>query len=230
MDYAHHPNTQQESYIEYVTPLGKGEIFHIKQNAFSMMKQLEGWCSFEKASILIDLILKTRPEVIVEIGVFGGKSLIPMAYALKVLGKGKAYGIDPWDKEESIRGIEAYPIDTEWWENLDHLKIMHSLMEKIKEFEIEEQIGLIRNTSFGTPAIEGIDILHIDGNHSDEVSYNDVVKWVPLVKKGGWIILDDILSVKKNTTERAYEWLNTHCVKFAEFTDPSIWENPGEFG
>ena len=224
MDYTPDQYTQHESHIEYITPFDAQQIFYIKQDAFSMMSQLEGWCSQEKAFILIDLVLKTRPDIIVEIGVFGGKSFIPMAYALKVLGKGKAYGIDPWDKQESIQGLEN-PLNKEWWGMLNHLDIMHGLIAKIKEFQLEEQIDLIQNTSSGASIIEGIDILHIDGNHSEESCYSDVLKWVPLVKKGGWIIFDDISWHENglNTTGRAVEWLNTHCVKFAEFSDSSLW-------
>jgi GR25 family glycosyltransferase involved in LPS biosynthesis len=217
--------TQNASYVEYITSFDAEETFQIKQNVFSMMHHLEGWCSYEKASILVDLVFKTQPDTIVEIGVFGGKSLIPMAYALKVLGKGKAYGVDPWDGKESIQGMMS-PIDREWWGNLDHLEIMHGLVEKIKEFELQEYIYLIPNTSSKAQSIEDIDILHIDGNHAEEICYHDVLKWVPLVKEGGWIIFNDIAWNENGqyTTARAVEWLNTHCIKFAEFNKSwGIW-------
>src|SRR5271155_2865720 len=55
----------------------------VRTQAFEWMAQLEGWCSDLKATTLVDLVLKVRPQVIVEIGVWGGKSLVPMACALK---------------------------------------------------------------------------------------------------------------------------------------------------
>ena len=90
------------SHYEYVIDRPRAEV--VTQRAYACMRQLEGWCSEQKASILVELVLKTRPEKIVEIGVFGGKSLVPMACALKENGSGKIYGIDPWSSAESVVG------------------------------------------------------------------------------------------------------------------------------
>jgi hypothetical protein len=90
---------------------------------------------------------------------------------------------------------------------------------------LEHQIKLIRGTSLEVQPIFDIDILHIDGNHSDVTSYIDVTKWVPLVKSGGWIIFDDMTWYEngKFTNARAVEWLDTHCKKIAEFQDNCVW-------
>jgi predicted O-methyltransferase YrrM len=65
-------------------------------------RQLPGWCTKEKAYTLASLVIGTRPAVIVEVGVFGGRSFLPMALALKELGKGMAIGIDPWSPAASV--------------------------------------------------------------------------------------------------------------------------------
>jgi predicted O-methyltransferase YrrM len=209
-----------------MSPLKKVDLEKdpIKQTAFSMMDQLEGWCSHEKASILIDLIFQTHTQIIVEIGVFGGKSLIPMAYALKVQGSGRIFGIDPWDHRESAHGLTD-EIHRNWWGNLDHGPILDTLRDKIDAFELKEQIQLIQNSSAGAEPIEEIDLLHIDGNHAEEHSFYDVLKWGPLVKKRGWIVFDDI-GWEDNGADAsacAVQWLNDHCIKYAEFVDSSIW-------
>ena len=67
----------------------------LKQNVQTVLPTLEGWCSKSKANHFIDLILAVKPEVYVEIGVFGGSSIFPVASALKYLGKGVVIGIDP---------------------------------------------------------------------------------------------------------------------------------------
>ena len=87
------------SHYEYVMPQQHQNI-QLKRQSFAYMSQLEGWCSEDKAGILIDLIVKYKPQVIVEVGVWGGKSLVPMANALRANGSGKIYGIDPWDNRE----------------------------------------------------------------------------------------------------------------------------------
>ena len=199
-------------------------IQEMKYNAFWMMDQLEGWCSHNKANVLMDIVLNVKPHVIVEIGVFGGKSLIPMAYVLKTLGQGIAYGIDPWEAGESIQGLED-PINKNWWAQLNHSQILHGLTQKIDDFGLKPQIQLIQKSSMDASPIQDIDILHIDGNHSEQASYQDVLKWVPLVKKGGWIIFDDINWVENGclTTAKATQWLDKHCIKFREYSDSCVW-------
>lgn len=198
--------------------------YEVKQKSFKYMSQLEGWCSFNKAAILIDLVLMLEPNTLVEIGVFGGRSLIPMATALKATGKGKAFGIDPWDPIESAEGMDG--VNYDWWGHLDHEKIYQGVKAKVEEFGLEETITLIRSTSELAPYIPNIDILHIDGNHSEKAAYFDVNKWVPLVKKGGLIIFDD---VTWGTNKSAVEWLDETCVKLVEYhegCDWGIWVKP----
>lgn len=196
-----------------------------KQVAFSYMDRvLHGWCSYQKASVLIDIIFACKPKVIVEIGVWAGKSLVPMGYALKQIGSGKIYGIDPWDPEASVRGL-IHEVNETFWKRADHEIIFHRLASQIPQFGLEDQIELIRSTSLEAPLIQEIDVLHIDGNHSDEASYIDVTKWVPLVKKGGWIIFDDIDWQENGirTNQRAVQYLNEHCHKFAQMNDMCLW-------
>ncbi|HRD55561.1 MAG TPA: class I SAM-dependent methyltransferase [Parachlamydiaceae bacterium] len=190
----------------------------LKERVYTYMDKLEGWCSKEKASILIDAIVEMRPKVIVEIGVFGGKSLIPMAFALQYNKKGKIYGVDPWSESASAAGMEGQNL--EWWSSVDHSKILHGLQNRIKEFHLENRIELIQETSINCPPIANINILHIDGNHSEETSLQDVLKWVPLVERGGLIIFDD---VNWSTTKLATEWLDTNCIKMAEYRGDNVW-------
>lgn len=190
----------------------------LKKEAFASMQRLEGWCSKEKASVLIDLILAVKPSVVVEIGVFGGKSLVPMALALRHTGQGVVYGVDPWMAEKSADGLEGK--DLEWWSSLDHDFILHSLLQEIARQGLHKEVHLIRTTSEDCPPIPNIDILHIDGNHSEKASVLDVNKWVPLVKDGGLIIFDDL---DWDTTHAATTWLDQHCHRLAEFRGDNVW-------
>lgn len=194
------------------------EIEVLKAKTYIAMNRLDGWCSREKASILIDTILDIKPEVIVEIGVFGGKSLIPMAFALSHNGKGKIYGVDPWTATASAIGMDG--VNYEWWSSIDHDAILKKLEMRIFEFNLQSQIELIRATSEDCRPIENIEILHIDGNHSEKTSLYDVLKWVPLVKRGGLIIFDDI---DWATTRDATCWLNNNCIKLIEYKADNVW-------
>ena len=214
------------SHYEYVMGVHKTKAeSRYKQRILHKLKQLDGWCSDFKASTLMDLVWFMQPKVVVEIGVFGGKSLVPMGFALKQLGGGMAYGIDPWSAAASAEGMDG--ANKDWWGSLDHGAILRKLQSKITEFQLDDYITLVQATSADAPEIDDIDILHIDGNHSNDASYFDAVKWVPLVRSGGFIIFDDITW---GTTERATDWLDEHCVRVITMKDAenewAVWVNP----
>lgn len=218
MDYY---NIPQEPATHYECLMGVDEISVkdiLKEQAFQAMDKLEGWCSKQKASVLIDLVRFKKPKIVVEIGVFGGKSLVPMAFAVRENGYGKVYGIDPWDKLSSTEGMDG--VNYEWWNSIDHLKILNGLKARIHEFNLDDQIELIQATSEDAEPIGPISLLHIDGNHSEKTSFIDVTKWVPLVEKGGLVIFDD---VNWSTTKSAVEWLDNNCIRFSQFSGDNIW-------
>lgn len=196
-----------------------------KEQVFRAMDQLDGWCSKEKASVLMDLVIHTKPEIVVEIGVFGGKSLIPMAFALRRNGSGMAYGIDPYQKDFSQVGQDGQNLH--WWSTVDHKKVLNKLLAKITQFGLKDYVHLEIASSQDAPEIPNIDILHIDGNHSEESSLADVQKWVPLVREGGLIILDDLTWGATNdraaTTHKATEWVDQRCHKLAEYHGDNVW-------
>ena len=192
--------SSQESSVNQAFECAKAKIqenfFYrdrIKTQAFQAMDRLEGWCSREKASVLMDFIFLLKPQTILEIGVWGGKSLIPMAFATRAnQTEGHVYGIDPWSSDESIKGMEG--ANYEWWNQVDHSGILKGLERSIKQLDLGDYITLIRSTSEAADStiIGSIDMLHIDGNHSEEASLIDVEKWVPQVRSGGLIIFDDV--------------------------------------
>ena len=59
-------------------------------------------------------------------------------------------------------------------------------------------------------ADESIDILHVDGNHTQDIALGDVQMYLPKVKKGGYIWLDD---ANWETTHLAREFLFANCMK-----------------
>ncbi|NDE63310.1 MAG: class I SAM-dependent methyltransferase [Chlamydiae bacterium] len=190
-----------------------------KNIALSCMAGLDGWCSREKATILMDLLFLKRPKKVVEIGVWGGKSLLPMAMALNENKRGVIYGIDPWKNDASAYMLEGEHLD--WWTQVDHERIYEGFISTIQLYHLGDVVEVIRASSKDAKIIEEIDFLHIDGNHSEASSLSDVKKWVPHVKKGGLIILDDLDYGEEleggATTKKAAEWLDSNCTRFLQF-------------
>ena len=218
MDFCNDDHAKNQYHYEYVMDHVKDQKEKVKQLSFHAMDLLEGWCTQKKASVLIDLVLMVKPEIVVEIGVFGGKSLVPMAFAVKENGSGIVYGIDPWEKERSMEGWDD--ANKDWWGSVDHDAIMTGLQDKIVQFSLQDHIQLLRSTSEQALPIPNIDILHIDGNHSEETSVFDVTKWVPLVKRGGFIVFDD---EDWDTTRKAQALMEQYCIRVGEFKDSNVF-------
>lgn len=198
--------------------LNAAPIDDLKKSVSSEVNTLYGWCTEEKASSFIDLILKVKPSVCVEIGVFGGRSIMPVASALKFLGHGIVVGIDPWDKEESIRHFdpEKDQDHIQWWSKISFDQVYNSYINMIAYYKLDEQIITIRATSEHAAKILGtIDILYIDGNHQEAASLNEVTLYLPKVRSGGYIWLNDSLSLD---TQASVDLLLETC-EFIELID-----------
>ena len=161
---------------------------------------MDGWATVEKAQTLAALILAIRPKLVVEIGVWAGRSFVPMAMALNHLKSGKAIAIDPWSAQVSAEGMTG--VDLEWWKNVDHDAIFQKFIGRLTRSGATTFTEIYRTTSkeFDCEKLPGlIDILHLDGNHSDDASCGDVMKFAPLVRAGGFLFMDDIEWAKKAT-------------------------------
>lgn len=171
---------------------------------------LEGWCTQEKATDLCQLILRIKAELVVEIGVFGGRSLIPMGLAMKFLGRGMVFGIDPWDTQAAIEGSHD-PVNDDWWSKVDLNLIMDKAMDAIRDAGVRKFVSVIpMHAKDGRRHFRklSIDLLHIDGCHSEEASTRDVEDWLPLVRHGGYIVFDD---ADWESTQKAVAMLDKHC-------------------
>lgn len=185
----------------------------------SVLPHMEGWCTPDKATALAECVLDLKPDVCVEIGVFAGKSLIAIALACHENSKGRVIGIDPWDKDASVQGFSPSDPNHQWWRDVvNHSYIMGQCTSFVKQMGINSRVHLCRGTAehtlpgmllvkdlFGRPFI---DLLHIDGNHSEICSTFDVENYVPLVTSGGTVVFDDVNWV---TTTRAQQRLTELC-------------------
>lgn len=174
----------------------------LKQEVCNILPSLHGWCSQEKAIHFIDLILKVRPKVCVEIGVFAGASIYPVASALKLLNHGVVIAIDPWSPTESLKNLDPH-LDQHhihWWKNIDYNQVYSSYLSLLKMFSLEDVCITIRAPAERAVKVIGtIDILHIDGNHSETSFTNAVKLYLPKVRSGGYIWLNDCLWTEAQT-------------------------------
>lgn len=181
---------------------------------------LDGWCSLEKAKAMVELVLEYRPLVSVEIGVFGGRSLIAQALACKSIQHGHVHGIDPWTAGDALNGVQEKE-NIDWWGKLDYQKIYRNCLVAVLEYDVSDYCTVLRMTSDRAhAAFDYIDVLHIDGNHSEAASTLDVCLYLPKVRSGGYIWFDD---VDWPTTKNAIRLVEERCEKISEVGTCSLY-------
>lgn len=189
----------------------------ILEQVKNILPSIHGWCSYEKAAKFVEFITEQKPQLCVEIGVFGGSSLIPQALALKP-HSGIVVGIDPWKNDAALESM-VDEANKEWWGKLNLEDIYKHCKENIVKYKVESNCKLIRDKSENVVSNfhdESIDLLHIDGNHSEDLSYKDATLYLPKVKSGGFIFFDDIYWTEGDnyaTTRKAITYLLGECEK-----------------
>ena len=153
---------------------------------------LRGWGGkVERPYRMAELIVQEKPKTVVEIGVFGGQSLIPQALALAVMRSGRIYGIDPFNLEV-IKKEMAELDDEPMWLKQDMDLVLKDTLRWIRDLGLAERAILIVSESKDCSTLfNSIDILHIDGAHTEEAALLDVNLYAKRVKKGGYIWMDD---------------------------------------
>jgi len=150
----------------------------------------DGWCSAEAGKLFAACAMALRPAVCVEVGVWGGRSAIPVALALKEIGRGTLLAIDPWAASESIKGQTKE--DGDWWKNQEmHDQVFERFMKTVYHFGVQNCVQVIRKKSDDVKVPEEISFLNLDGNHRDQALV-DIKRFTPHVRVGGLVHLDDI--------------------------------------
>lgn len=178
-------------------------------------EKIEGWCTKEKAIKMAELITDDT-KLCVELGVFGGRSLLPLG----IMCKGDVVGIDAWKVESSLTGINDKTND-EWWAKIDYNKMKnytHNLMKKYNCNNVK-LIQMESSEAIKFFADESISFLHQDSNHSEKISCVEVELYHKKVKKNGIWVFDD---TNWETTKKAQELLVSY--DYIEIYDSGTWK------
>ena len=154
--------------------------------------RMDGWSTPEKCYKLARLIKDHKVQTSVELGIFGGRALISMAFAHRHTG-GDTFGCDPWCAHASLEGQNALAND-DYWANIDyyniyksfiHHVVMHNLLDHCRWDRIKSEIAVRLFDD------ESIGLLHQDSNHSEQVSCDEIERWDRKISPNGWWIMDD---------------------------------------
>jgi len=177
-----------------------------------------GWCSEEKAHVLASCVTAMGGGTVCEIGLYTGRSFLPMALAIKHAGRGNAIGIDAWDGKVAAEGEDE--ANANWWEKaVPHPTIEQMFRENMAELGVSDICQIIKDDSANVKPPDRIDVLHIDGSHKEK-ALQDTMRFACNVVIGGFVILDD-LSWKGGNVELSVQWLlNNGFVERSRYVGP----------
>jgi len=161
-------------------------------NCFKIIEEInpkqDGWCSLNKATNLAAIVVAIRPKLSIEIGVYAGRSLIPLALAHKEVG-GMVVGIDPWTTDAAIEGYDD--ANREFWSKQGNLeRVKKETYFWLQRFDLHPMTEIIEKKSDDVEPME-CQLLHVDGQHTDQ-AVRDVLRFTAPMKRGSFIIMDDV--------------------------------------
>jgi predicted O-methyltransferase YrrM len=167
------------------------EVLALKNKVSSYL--LSSWCSQEKINLLMDLILIEKPRLCIEIGAFTGSSILPVAAVLQFLNQGKIYAIDAWDNQVATKNLSNDDPNKTWWSNVDMKIVYETFLNTISTWNLKKTcIPLKKSSALAAAEIpDDIDFFHLDGDYSENGSFEDLELYLPKVKSGGYILLSN---------------------------------------
>lgn len=156
----------------------------------SQQVRWEGWATEVKAHYLMMSVFTIRPAIAVEIGVWAGRSCIPIAMAMKECGRGVVHAIDPWSPDASAEGYDEK--NAEWWKVIaNHHYAFKQFSQAIIATQTTAHIEIHKCKSDDWMPPDQIDLLHIDGQHTPQ-AIKDAERYASKVRVGGIVCMDDV--------------------------------------
>lgn len=180
--------------------IGELSIFEAcAKTTFEIPGDFGGGSPVPKTFIMAYLVMDQKLKSFVEIGVYRGRSLFPVAYSIHRNG-GQSIGVDPYslsDAKENDVTPELRDSINHFLEQLDFDDLYKNVLAYKESCGFGQSISLSRETSqqfFQKAKVRKtkFDIAHIDGNHDTEFVKLDFENCVDSLVDGGFIVFDDI--------------------------------------
>ena len=121
-----------------------------------------------------ELIYKIKPDVLVEIGVAHGGSLIYYASIMQAMGKGRVVGVDLEIREHNQKAIEEHAM-------FDRISLIEG--DSIADTTLDQVQNLISKGE--------IVMVFLDGNHTRKHVFRELELYSRLISKGSYILAMD---------------------------------------
>lgn len=190
---------------------------------------LPGWCFVPKMVQMAGLVLREQPQLCIEVGVYGGRSALPVAAALRHNRKGLLRAADPYSGTEALKG--TLPPSEAWWGAADLNEVLALFLQARLVSGLEPWLEFDRVPSalfLARLAPDSVDVAHVDANHSEEGALADVTATWAALKPDGWLWLDD---TDWSSLRPALNWLDSaRAEQVADFTRFRLYRKPARLG
>lgn len=185
--------------------LSRGRSTLSKRQVAAILRHADtiyGETDHNKIIAMMGIFASAPPGDVVEIGALMGKSAFVMAYLARHYGIGPLLTVDPWRAENSPEVVQSLPDlwDLDLVADAFYINLLpvrgpafgHLRMPSVKAYEHYREGRPVETPDFGSVTFSGqISVIHIDGNHDFDAVATDCRLWLPHLRSGGWLILDD---------------------------------------
>ncbi|MDQ6809283.1 MAG: class I SAM-dependent methyltransferase [Verrucomicrobiota bacterium] len=165
-----------------------------------------------------DLVALLRPRVVVELGVDRGESYFTFCQAAAEHDtRTRCLGVDTWKGDEQAGGYD----ETTFSEVSSHNREHYAASSTLVRATFDEALGRFADGE--------LDLLHIDGLHTEAAVRNDVKHWLPKLRGGGILLLHDVsVRTRDFGVWKVWDELREsgRSYTFAEGPGLGVWQKP----
>ena len=156
---------------------------------------------------LLDVVRKTSPKNVAEIGVCNGVHSEMMLHFLSTIDH--MLLVDCWEPQEEYESPENFQLYTQ----TNHFDKMHQAV--CKRFEEDSRVEIVKGYSAEVSLTcddESFDFIYIDACHKYECVVADLTCWFPKLKKGAYIGGDDYCDSEMGVKRAVEDFFTEHTL------------------
>lgn len=165
-----------------------------------------------------DLVAILKPAVLVELGVDRGESYFAFCQSAAEHRTGtRCFGIDTWRGDQHAGGYD----ETTFAQVSEHNRANYGAFSTLLRSGFDEALGKFESQS--------IDVLHIDGLHTEAAVRHDVDSWLPKLRPGAILLLHDVdVRTREFGAWRIFAELQTGGRSWTFHDGPGlgVWQKP----
>jgi hypothetical protein len=165
-----------------------------------------------------DLVAILRPAILVELGVDRGESYFAFCQSAVANKTGtRCFGVDTWRGDQHAGGYD----ETTFAQVSEHNRANYESFSTLIRSSFDEALRQFED--------ETIDVLHLDGLHTEPAVRHDLESWIPKLRPGAILLLHDVdVRAKHFGVWKVWEELQSQSRSWTFHDGPGlgVWQKP----